>query len=259
MSVGAAPPLLGVAGSWGAAEIALARRFDELHQLIYRRGGLRSSNAAVEEVAKLLLIRLWSLRTGVPVTGHRLAFAKALAEPSLLARDPSGTRHPVWPPDEPFRLTDGEVLSAADSIVTDILADPVGDPLGTAFDALLAGRYDHTGGLGTYLTPSGVARMMATIALPLVTARPDGVGPGYGDPYCGTGRFLVAILSALRGGTRPRAAVTAAGPFGADVSASAVAKARINMLLYGVSHPLVWTVLTRSPTLLWTRWSDGCR
>jgi hypothetical protein len=34
----------------------------------------------------------------------------------------------------------------------------------------------------------------------------------------------------------------AAGPFGADVSTAAVAKARINMLLYGVEHPLVWTV-----------------
>ena len=162
MSVDAAQPLLGVAGSWGAAEIVLARRFDELHQLIYRRGGLRSSNAAVEEVAKLVLIRLWSLRTGIPVTDHSAAFAQALNEPSLLARDPAGARHPIWPLDEPFRLIDAAVLAGADRIVTDILADPVGDPLGTAFDALLAGRYDHTGGLGTYLTPSGVARMMAT-------------------------------------------------------------------------------------------------
>ena len=48
-----ARPLLGVAGAWGAAEIELAHRFDDLHQLVYRRGGLRPSNAAVEEVAKL--------------------------------------------------------------------------------------------------------------------------------------------------------------------------------------------------------------
>jgi N-6 DNA Methylase len=243
MSVDAARPLLGVAGSWGAAEIALARRFDELHQLIYRRGGLRSSNAAVEEVAKLVLIRLWSRRTGLPVTDHRAAFANALTEPSLLARDPSGARHPIWPLDEPFRLIDAAVLAAADAIVTDILADPVGDPLGTAFDALLAGRYDHTGGLGTYLTPSGVARMMATIAVPLVDVRPDVDGPGYGDPYCGTGRFLVALLNVLREEATPLARrLASAGPFGADVSASSVAKARLNMLLYGESHPLVWTV-----------------
>ncbi len=243
MSLDATRPLLGVAGSWGAAEIALARRFEDLHQLIYRRGGLRSSNAAVEELAKMVLIRLWSQRRGVPVADRGTAFAESLAEPSLMARDPTGARHPIWPLDEPFRLTDTAVLDAADGIVTDILADPVGDPLGTAFDALLAGRYDHTGGLGTYLTPSRIARMMATIALPLVKARPSEGGPGYGDPYCGTGRFLVAILSALHDVTTPLARqLRAAGPFGADVSASSVAKARINMLLYGASHPLVWTV-----------------
>src|SRR5262245_48345391 len=83
------PPLLGVAGSWGAAEIALARRFDELHQLIYRRGGLQSSNAAVEELTKLLLIRLWSQRTGCTVDDHRAAFASALADPLLQSRDPA--------------------------------------------------------------------------------------------------------------------------------------------------------------------------
>ena len=40
----APPPPLGVAGRWGPAEIALARRFDDLHQLIYVRGGIRPSN-----------------------------------------------------------------------------------------------------------------------------------------------------------------------------------------------------------------------
>jgi hypothetical protein len=239
------PPLLGVAGSWGTAEIALARRFDELHQLIYRRGGLRSSNGAVEELAKLLLVRLWSLRTGCTVDDHRAAFAAALGDPSLQSRDPAGCTHPIWPLDEPFRLSAGDVLAAADGIVDEILAaSGVIDALGTAFDALLAGRYDHTGGLGTYLTPSAVARMMASVALPLVTTGVDGMtGPGFGDPYCGTGRFLVAMLSALRESDSPVARkMLQCGPFGADVSASSVAKANINLLLYGVHHPLVWTV-----------------
>ena len=266
-------PLLGVAGSWGAAEIELHRRFDELHQLLYRRGGLASSNAAVDELAKLLLVRLWADRTGAVVTDHRAAFAAALREPSLMARDPAGTAHPVWPLDEPFRLTQPDVLAAADEIAAAIVAqasalDATGagrgiDALGTAFDALLAGRYDHTGGLGSYLTPSGVARMMADLAVPLVTADlptigpagpggPAGSGasggpvgsagsvpaPGFGDPYCGTGRFLVALLAALP----PDHPLRIAGPFGADVSASAAAKARVNLLLYGVQHPLVWTV-----------------
>jgi predicted RNA methylase len=246
-------PLLGVAGSWGAAEIELHRRFDELHQLIYRRGGLASSNAAVDEVAKLLLVRLRAARVGEPaptsVDEHRAAFAAALHDPSLMARDPAGGEHPVWPLDEPFRITNPEVLTAADALAATIVAEgrgpealaarPAFDALGTAFDALLAGRYDHTGGLGTYLTPSGVARMMADVAVPLVaTDLSEGHGPGFGDPYCGTGRFLVALLAALP----PDHPLRVAGPFGADVSASAVAKARVNLLLYGVADPLVWTV-----------------
>jgi hypothetical protein len=259
MSVEAARPLLGVAGDWGAAEIDLARRFDELHQLLYRRGGLRPTNAVVEEIAKLVLIRLWSLQhapnlfpacgadelPGVSAELFRSAFAAALAAPELAAADPTGRAHPIWPVDEPFRITDDGVLLAAAALVADIITTTrpaVADPLGTAFDALLAGRYDHAGGLGTYLTPSGVARMMAEVAVPLVTtATVD--GPGFGDPYCGTGRFLVAVLEVLRSHDHPAAkAMLDGGPFGADVSASAVAKARINMLLYGVRHPLVWTV-----------------
>jgi hypothetical protein len=235
---GVPAPLLGVAGAWGAAEIELHRRFDALHQLIYRRGGLGSSNAAVDELAKLLLAKLWAARQLTQPTAHGAAFAAALRDPALSARDPVGGVHPVWPLDEPFRLTNPTVLAAADTLTGEILAAGPGlDALGTAFDALLAGRYDHTGGLGTYLTPSAVARMMADVAIPLVSAEPAG-GPGFGDPYCGTGRFLVAVLAALPHDHPLRQA----GPFGADVSAAAVAKARTNLLLYRVPAPLVWTV-----------------
>jgi hypothetical protein len=234
-------PLLGVAGPWGAAEIELARRFDDLHQLLYRRGGLRPSNAAVEEIAKLVLVRIHSPdvfdRPGV--AAFRAAFAAALTDPALTARDPAGHEYPLWPDDEPFRLADEALLAEAAALVATIVGPDrpsVADPLGTAFDALLAGRHDHAGGLGTYLTPSAVARMMAEVAVPLLRASTVD-GPGFGDPYCGTGRFLVALLDVLRDDPLGRA-----GPFGADVSASAVAKARLNMLLYGVSHPLVWTV-----------------
>lgn len=253
------PPLLGVAGHWGSAEVALARRFDDLHQLIYTRGGIRPSNAAVEEVAKLALVRIWSLRNpSVRLDSGRLAsdlfgpgsdgsdfasaFARALASPDLVAVDPAGRAHPIWPLTEPFRLTDQDVLGAASRIVADIVdhgRPGVSDPLGTAFDALLAGRYDHSGGLGTYLTPSGVARMMAEVAADLVDVSTVD-GPGFGDPYCGTGRFLVAMLEVLR--ERGDDRLLAGGPFGADQALSSVAKARINMLLYGVERPLVWTV-----------------
>ena len=107
----------------------------------------------------------------------------------------------MWPVGEPFRITDPDVLRAAATLVAatvDRGSPTVADPLGTAFDALLAGRYDHAGGLGTYLTPSGVARMMAEIAVELVEVPRAPAGPGFGDPYCGTGRFIVALLEVLR-------------------------------------------------------------
>src|SRR5262245_24956109 len=235
-------PLLGVSGRWGAAEVELARRFDELHQLIYTRGGIRPSNAAVEEVAKLVLVRLFSPRLFPTdsVADLRAAFAAALSSSALAAGGPGGRSEPIWPLDEPFRLSDPSVLAAATRLIADIVHSgqpAVADPLGVAFDALLAGRYDHAGGLGTYLTPSGVARMMAEIAVDLLGS---GVGPGpFADPYAGTGRFLVALLEVRAERAHP---LRAAGPFGADQSPSAVAKARINMLLYGVPRPAVWTV-----------------
>ena len=248
-------PLLGVAGTWGAAEIELARRFDDLHQLLYRRGGLRPSNAVVEEIAKLVLIRLWSLRQtrpvpvpterplpGVSADLFRSSFAAALATRELRACDPSGRTHPIWPQDEPFRSPmrgAGGRVHAGGPLVT--AAQPaVADPLGTAFDALLAGRHDHAGGLGTYLTPSAVATMMAEVG---GAARPTPHRTAMG-PASATRTVAPAgsWWRCWRCCATADDALLAAGPFGADESPAAVAKARINMLLYGVRQPLVWTV-----------------
>jgi predicted RNA methylase len=237
-------PLLGVAGRWGDAEIRLARQFEDLHQLLYTHGGISPTNAALEEVAKLIFIRLWSLRdpaappdlferepTG---SGFKHAFAAALASGALRARTAAGDLEPLWPLDEPFRLNNDQILAEAVRIVCDAVTDgpkDVSDPLGTAFDALLSGRYDHAGGLGTFLTPSSVARMMAEVGADLLEPGLLDGGP-VGDPFCGTGRFLVALLETVR----------TAQVFGADQSPSAVAKARVNLLLYGVVEPSVWTV-----------------
>lgn len=262
-------PLLGVSGRWGAEEVRVSSYFDELHQLIYRQGGIRPTNAAVEEIAKLIYLRLWwvknpkaEIRDGVSlsrlflcdgtdetlINDFKLAFALALRSSGLTASTPSGREDPVWPLDEPFRLSNGEVLRTATKLVRWIIGEhepTVSDPLGTAFDALLSGRYDHSGGLGTYLTPSSVARMMAEIGLDLLGALklPQGGVPVFGDPYCGTGRFLVAAVEVLReSGVDPNEPLLTSGSFGADQSPSAVAKARINMMLYGVDRPLIWTV-----------------
>ncbi|MEU0742700.1 N-6 DNA methylase [Streptomyces sp. NPDC006134] len=264
---GTEAPLLGVSGSFGTAEIEFARRFDELHQLIYRQGGVRPTNAAVEEVAKLLYLRLWWLKnpsivlpSGVAlgrlfdpdadqsglVDGFKEAFTLALGADELTARTPSGSKEAVWPRDEPFRLSNARVLGSAASLIADLVQDhtpAISDPLGTAFDALLSGRYDHSGGLGTYLTPSSVARMMAEVAFDLLGESPINTSahPVLGDPFCGTGRFLVAATEILREiGTKEAAQTIATGIFGSDQSHSSVAKARINMMLYGVEHPLVW-------------------
>jgi hypothetical protein len=238
-------PLLGVAGRWGDAEIRLARQFEDLHQLLYTHGGISPTNAALEEVAKLIFIRLWSLRDreapqdlfgdATPTAaGFKRAFAAALASDLLRARTATGEAEPLWPLDEPFRLSNDQVLAAAVRIVRAAVgegATSVADPLGTAFDALLSGKYDHAGGLGTFLTPSSVARMMAEIGAELVDV---GAGP-VGDPFCGTGRFLVALLETLTDG--PTREI-----FGADQSPAAVAKARLNLLMYGVVEPRVWAV-----------------
>lgn len=39
-----------------ASPTELHRQLDELHQMIYRRGGIRPTNAAIEELTKLLVM-----------------------------------------------------------------------------------------------------------------------------------------------------------------------------------------------------------
>lgn len=127
-----------------------------------------------------------------------------------------------------------------------------------AFDAFLRGRYDHAGGLGTYLTPHSVATTLTQLALADVHLLSEDAlaGPAAGDPCCGTGRFLVAVLHELSRQVEERRSTGAdtsalqhrldrfkrIGLFGADQSASSVAKARVNLLLFGVDRPNVFTV-----------------
>ena len=261
-------PLLGTAKSATGAELALAGRFDALHQLLYTRGGVRPTNAAIEEVGKLVFLRLCSGREscgegeddslrrlfsgsvpdGVVVDVTKRAFVRALRGSELSSHGLDGVVRPLWPLDEPFRLSEPTVLRAALRLVDETIGDTtrVADPLGTAFDAFLSGRYDHAGGLGTYLTPSSIARMMAEVALDLL---PPGIvdtveGPVFADPFCGTGRFLVALLDAAeerRRGAHLRGLLDG-GLVGADQSASAVAKSGLNLLLYGARRPTVFTV-----------------
>lgn len=268
-SIDLTPPLLGVGKKASMDELQLASEIDALHQLIYMRGGLNSTNAAIEEVAKLIYIRYSSLtepqiymENGIDadavfttpasrqdlIADLKKMFAVAQSGSELRIYRPDGTTQSLWPGDEPFRLTSSDVAGEALQLVEDIISSKSSlvDPLGTAFDAFLSGRYDHSGGLGTYLTPSSVARFMAETALAFLS--PDVLHDSdeiLVDPFCGTGRFLVAGYHAILESAgleldESRNLVTRI--VGADQSSSAVAKSALNMILYGAKNPRAFVV-----------------
>jgi type I restriction enzyme M protein len=248
----------------------LHRQLDGLHQMIYRRGGIRPVNAAIEELAKLLLMELKLAEDPtceVPGVGalHELldpdriavsddvvavkdAFRYVASLPEYAGRLPAGGSQPIWPEDEPLRISRPDVVAEAIRILrAQVRSVDKGqfDVIGTAFDIFLRGRYDHAGGLGTHLTPHTVASSLARIcATDLdVLAQPFD-GPIVGDPCCGTGRFLIAAVNELAADADDprRQDLIERGLFGADQSASSVAKARLNLLLLGGRRPNVFTV-----------------
>ncbi len=252
-----------------AAPVQLAKELDGLHQLLYTRGGIRPSNAAVEELTKLLLLRIAAerepdavvagfgslgsvldrvrLSEGNNVRLAKSAFRVANRLPSLSALLPSGEVQPVWPLDEPLRITRDDVLSEAVRILASIELGAIGayDPVGTAFDVFLRGRYEHAGGLGTYLTPEGVVDLMVTVGFELLATAglEDDSSAPMGDPCCGSGRFLVGLLhEARRRGLDERWLKSGSPLFGADQSASSVAMARVNLMAAGIRTPEVFVV-----------------
>lgn len=255
------------------------RRLDDLHQMLYRRGGIRPVNAALEELAKLLLLQFhhsreptWYvegcgpiaqvldpkrlLKTG-DVASVKQAFQQVASLPAFAGRLPGGGLQPIWPSDEPLRIERADVLAEALGVMSPSMIETSSvsgfDMLGTAFDVFLRGRYDHAGGLATYLTPHNVAAMLARMALADLDILEHDVGePLIGDPCCGTGRFLIAALHEILKGEAETAEDSDRSPrlrsflenglFGADQSSSSVAKARINLLLFGARHPFVFRV-----------------
>jgi type I restriction enzyme M protein len=260
----------------------LYERFDRLHEVLYTRGGIRPVNAAIEELAKIVLLQIkhardpsWRPFGQLPLSeildpdrlSHerdaesvKAAFRAAIGLPEFAALLPDGGRQPIWPPDEPFRLTQADVLAQAltligPALLREVVASRSFDLLGTAFDALLRGRYDHSGGLATYLTPHNVAELLAEVCFANLTVPDDWRSgtPIFGDLCCGTGRFLVAGIREARRRANERFgdgaeaerfldAYAGSGIVGADQSASAVAKARLNLILFGISHPSVFAV-----------------
>ncbi|GAB3087661.1 HsdM family class I SAM-dependent methyltransferase [Corynebacterium aquatimens] len=262
------PPPLGTSADVSIDELHLAAQIDALHQLIYARGGLNSTNAAIEEVEKLIYLRYSSLIEPDIYAQQQLEasavfstpqdqwplipklknmFSIAQSNSKLRMLRPDGTEESLWPTDEPFRLANEAITTEAIQLVNDIVShkDEIADPIGTAFDAFLSGRYDHSGGLGTYLTPSSIARFMAEIAISLsdrsILADNEHL---LIDPFCGTGRFLIAGYQALTdrecANLRPKA--TLERIVGADQSSSAISKSALNLILYGASSPQTFVI-----------------
>jgi N-6 DNA Methylase len=194
--------------------------------MLYRRGGVRPVNAAIEELTKLLLLEVVRLRDpdllvveGTSLTqainperivAHgnvgeaKAAFTAVINHPDVVARIPGGGTQALWPLDEPLRITRADVLAEAldilgEAVKSAMARDNSYDLLGTAFDVFLRGRYDHAGGLATHLTPHTVVTHLARLCLHdldlLDTPQSD---PVLGDPCCGTGRFLLGALRELR-------------------------------------------------------------
>lgn len=245
--------------------LSIARRLNDLHQLLYVRGGIRPSNSAVEELSKLLLLRIACARDPrIPVGDYgdlervlaglakedsanveaaKAAFAVVNRWPNVSVRLPGGGTQSVWPADEPLRVSRSDVLADAMGILNaiDLGNRETSDPLGTAFDVFLRGRYENAGGLGTYLTPESVVRMMVAIGLELAKEQMTG-GLLVGDPCCGSGRFLVGLLHELRQKGTLSDDTIGQLIFGADQAAASVAMARVNLMAAGVISPDVLVV-----------------
>ncbi len=265
----------------GYEKVDLARRFDELHELIYRRGGVRPVNAAIDELCKLLLVRVHLARhPGTEVDGlplgrlmdasylrslggkapklMRSAFALVNAHPDYHWTESSG----FFLEGDTLRLTDTDVLAEAVSLVSSIAipgehGDGVAkvlaeqDSAGLAFEVFLRGRYEHSGGLGTYLTPEPVVEAMTQMAVGLISAdRLVADDLLVGDPCGGTGRFLISAMRHVEARQRTLRVVDASKVealrqtafFGSDQSDSSLLKARLNFLMYGVVRPRLFRV-----------------
>jgi len=275
----------------------LQRELDHLHEELYRRGGIKPANAAIDELGKLIFLRIhaekdpgYVLATG---RGKGMCFTElfnasyvqrlqtqaveqlqdAFEEISTLSRyvavTGDGILQTVFPYKETLRLTQPDVLTQAIATLNsiDLLSGERGnqaDVLGLAYDVFLRGKYDSSGGLGTYLTPTPVVQTMVEMAFKHIPDARFGQNrsdqqdrqehPTFlmGDICCGTGRFIIAVMNKVRerllSGEKSLEAeaqwkqMRRHSFFGADQSESSIVKARINMLMYGEDHSHLITV-----------------
>ncbi|TRZ50180.1 hypothetical protein D4S03_07175 [bacterium] len=271
----------------------IQRKFNELHERLYPAGGFSSANEAIDEICRLLFMKTHlernpsytlralkdkrlsdvlnsdNIRGGAKaVQDVKDAFKELAALQEYIATDMTGAQNTIFPADDYLRLNSPENLAFAVEIFQDIrlIPDPNDkrqvheDLLGWAYDVFLRGKYDGSGGLATYLTPSQVTECMAQMAFHDISdeelwAGYKGMGnpassPAYlmGDITCGTGRFVIAalkqvkdrILDTLGKSDEEKrwwlSQIKHYSFFGADQAAGSLIKARLNMLLYGDGH-----------------------
>jgi len=216
----------------------LQQKFNQLHEEIYKkRAGVSTTNEVIDEVGKLLFLKIHSERHPDYVNeGWRLAdafkpdfvrsnntgiiawFAKVFKEVARLPEYQmpdltNGGEASIFPLDEPFRLNNPEVLASAVGIFENfqLTVDRDHDPdrvsedlLGWAFNVFLRGKYDSSGGLATYLTRKEVVDCMTRMAFHDIPD--DALWAGHpnkptflaGDICCGTGTFSVGVLAEMK-------------------------------------------------------------
>ncbi|GIK36925.1 MAG: hypothetical protein BroJett011_07580 [Chloroflexota bacterium] len=272
----------------------IQRKFDELHERLYPSGGISSANEAIDEICRIMFMKIHLERhpsytvaalrdkrlsdifhaDNIRENGNqavqemKIAFKELAALPEYISTDLTGAENSIFPIDDYLRLNNPENLAYAVEIFQDFRLTPDAsderrvheDLLGWAYDVFLRGKYDGSGGLATYLTPSQVTECMAEMAFHDITDeelwagwngmnRPDSK-PQFlmGDITCGTGRFLIAAMKFVKDRILEKIGVSDKEKlwwldqmkrysfFGADQSQGSLIKARLNMLLYGDGH-----------------------
>ncbi len=271
--------------------------FNSIHEEIYSKGGIKPVNAAIDEIGKLLFIRVhlmknpnYIINTGTyhglqlkdifrskfineNSTGIIDEFKKIFTEINQLIdykwHNYVGKEESFFPPDEPFRLVNSDVLCSIveklnriwDSFDDTVSKTKTPDLFGQLYEILLRGKYDGSGGLGTYLTPTEVTECMVQMALNYLLSEHEGTFDGafirklkIGDICCGTARFLISALNILKNWVLQNSSfseeekldlirhIKKQSFFGADQSSSSISKARINFLLYDCDFSKLNTV-----------------
>jgi type I restriction enzyme M protein len=173
----------------------LQRKLDHLHEELYRRGGIKPANAAIDELGKLIFLRIhaekdpqYVLSTG---RGKGLLFtdlfnasyvqrlqAKAVGQlqdafeeistlPRYVAITEDNTPQTIFAYKEALRLNQPDVLAQAIATLNSIRLfsdESQTDVLGLVYDVFLRGKYDSAGGLGTHLTPTPIVQAMVEMA-----------------------------------------------------------------------------------------------